>query len=215
MAKKNDWKYVFICEDDITFLEPETFMRNLTKFYEYDCDWDVLLVAGNNAPPYRKSTEFCIQVHNCQTATGYIVKNHYYDVLIQNFREGLANLMKNPDNKREYAVDMYWKRLQGRDRWYMIIPPTVIQYPGYSNIEKRNVNYEYLMKDLDKEWLFQYQREQMQRQRQMQQQQPTKSQKQQNTQQKVHQYDEKQNQSSWLKPNHQPQRHCQSHTKTP
>lgn len=169
MAKQNRWKYVFVCEDDITFLEPETLMKNLTKFHEYDCDWDVVLIAGNNAPPYRRATEFCIQVHNCQTATGYIVKESYYDVLIENFKEGLRGLMKNPENKREYAVDMYWKRLQQRDRWYMIVPPTVIQYAGYSNIEKKNVNYEFLMKDLDKEWLFQMQREQIAQQQHQQQ----------------------------------------------
>lgn len=161
MAKQNGWKSVFVCEDDITFLEHETFLKNLTKFHEYDCDWDVVIVGGNNAPPYRKATEFCIQVHNCQTTTGYIVKDHYYDTLIQNFKESLRGLLKNPENKQEHAIDMYWKRLQGRDRWYMIIPPTVIQCAGYSDIEGKNVNYEYLMKDLDKEWLFQYQRQQM------------------------------------------------------
>lgn len=171
IAKQNNWKYVFICEDDITFLEPETFLKNLTKFHEYDYDWDVVLAAGNNAPPYRKVNDCCIQVHNCQTTTGYIVKNHYYDVLLENFRESLRNLLKNPENNHEYAIDMYWKRLQQRDRWYMIIPPTVIQYACYSNVEKRNVNYEHLMKDLDKEWLFQYQQQQlfMQQQREMQQ----------------------------------------------
>ena len=162
LAKKNEWKYVFVCEDDITFLEPETLLGNLQKFYEYGCVWDVLIVGGNNAPPYRKATEFCIQVHNCQTTTGYIVQEHYYDVLIQNFKESLRNLLKNPENKQEYALDVYWKRLQKKDSWYMIIPPTVIQCAGYSNIEGRVVNYEFLMKDLDKEWLRQHQRFQLQ-----------------------------------------------------
>ena len=174
-AKENQWKHVFICEDDITFLEPDVFMKNLTKFYESDYDWDVVIVGGNNALPYRKASDFCIQVHNCQTTTGYIVQNHYYDVLIQNFKESLRNLMKNPENKTEYAIDIYWKRLQNRDRWYMIIPPTVIQCAGYSDIEKRVVNYQNLMTDLDKEWLFQYQRQQMILQQQhLQQQKPSK-----------------------------------------
>lgn len=178
MAKTNGWKYVFVCEDDITFLEPDTLLKNLTKFHEYNCDWDVLIIGGNNAPPYRKATEFCIQVHNCQTTTGYIVQQHYYDVLIQNFKESLRNLLKNPESKTEHAIDIYWKRLQGRDRWYMIIPPTVIQCAGYSDIEGRTVNYEFLMKDLDKEWLFQHQRLQMQmQQRQQTSQPPLKKQK--------------------------------------
>jgi len=48
---------------------------------------------------------------------------------------------------------MYWKSLQSMGQWYMIIPPTVIQYEDYSDIEKRNVNYQRLMLDLNKEWL--------------------------------------------------------------
>jgi len=170
-AKANDWKHVFICEDDITFLEPDVFMKNLTRFYEADYDWDVVIVGGNNALPYRKASDFCIQVHNCQTTTGYIVQNHYYDVLINNFKESLRNLLKTPEKKNVYAIDIYWKQLQNRDRWYMIIPPTVIQCAGYSDIEQRVVNYENMMTDLDKEWFFQYQRQQMILQQQQQQQQ--------------------------------------------
>jgi hypothetical protein len=62
--------------------------------------------------------------------------------------------MKNPTNKREYAIDMYWKQLQQVDRWYIIIPLTVHQLEGYSDIEGRNVDYKTLMMDMNKEWLF-------------------------------------------------------------
>ena len=36
---------------------------------------------------------------------------------------------------------MYWRPLQTLDKWYMIIPATVIQYENYSDIESRNTNY--------------------------------------------------------------------------
>jgi hypothetical protein len=58
--------------------------------------------------------------------------------------------MKNPENKSEYACDMYWKRLQRVDRWYLITPMSIIQRPGYSDIERKNVNYEKNMLDLMK-----------------------------------------------------------------
>lgn len=177
IAKERDWDYVLICEDDITFLNPTLLIENLNKFKEamdqkkfdsmlvintpngivnsaHENGWDVILIGGNNAPPSLKLGDFCRRVYNCQTATGYIVKKHYYDVLIKNMRDGLQQLMKNPENKHEYALDMYWKHLQRKDNWFIIIPPTVIQYANYSNIEKRNVDYKHLMMDLDKEWLF-------------------------------------------------------------
>jgi hypothetical protein len=63
-------------------------------------------------------------------------------------------LLKNPSNKREFAIDIYWKRLQATGRWYMITPPTVVQVEGFSDVEKRNTDYKHLMTDMNKEWLF-------------------------------------------------------------
>jgi len=156
MAKEKGYPYVMICEDDITFTNPALFLENLQHFADsrFSFQFDVVILGGNNCPPYARVSEFCIQVSNCQTTTGYIVRQHYYDTLITNFRESVQKLLSDPENKREYALDIYWKRLQQNGKWYMIIPPTVIQYGDYSDIEERVVNYENLMKDLDKQWLF-------------------------------------------------------------
>jgi glycosyl transferase family 25 len=156
IAKERNYKHVFICEDDITFTNPQLFLENIHKFEtSVYCDtWDVLIIGGNNVPPYTTITDYLIRISNCQTTTGYIVREHYYDVLIQNMKDGLKHLLQNPNNKREYAIDIYWKRLQQSGKWYMIVPPTVVQYENYSDIESRVVNYAHLLTDLDKEWLF-------------------------------------------------------------
>jgi GR25 family glycosyltransferase involved in LPS biosynthesis len=156
LAKERQYPHVFVIEDDITFLQPELLSENLKKFEENVelQRWDVLIIGGNNCPPYTKVTDYCIRAFNNQTTTGYIVKSHYYDTLIANFKESAQMLMRNPHNKREYALDMYWKRLQQTGIWLMIIPATVTQYQDYSDIEKRVVNYDHLMLDIQKDWLF-------------------------------------------------------------
>lgn len=155
IAKEKEYEQVFICEDDITFLNPPELLENLEKFHQkYQDNWDVVLIGGNNCPPYEKTDDFCIRVSNCQTTTGYIVKKHYYNTLIVNFKEGLKHFLREPHNSREYALDIFWKKLQTTCRWYMIIPLSVTQYTNYSNIENRETNYTPLMLDLDKEWLF-------------------------------------------------------------
>jgi GR25 family glycosyltransferase involved in LPS biosynthesis len=154
-ARQNGSPYVFICEDDIQFLDPALFLKNLETFCEtVKNDWDVLIISGNICPPFQPIGDFCVRLTNCQCCTGYIVQQHYYDTLIANFREGITKLLSDPTNKREFAVDMYWKRLQPKDRWYMIVPPTVVQVEGFSDIEKRETNYKHLMTDMNKEWLF-------------------------------------------------------------
>ena len=155
-AKANGWEHLLIVEDDILFTNPELFKTQINKFFENHPNFDVVLIAGNNRPPYKKmDDETCVKVSRCQTTTGYLVKSHYYDTLIQNFKEGIKKLMREPDNHILYAIDKHWFQLQEKDNWYLIVPLTVIQREDYSDIEKRPTNYKNIMLDLDKEWLIQ------------------------------------------------------------
>lgn len=154
IAKHNNWEHVMIVEDDILFLNTELFKNQLNKFLKKQANFDVVLIAGNNVPPYQKIDDSCVKVYRCQTTTGYVVQRHYYDTLISNIREGIQKLMKNPEQHVLYAIDKYWFKLQQKDNWYLITPLTVTQREDYSDIEERNTNYTRLMVDLDKEWMF-------------------------------------------------------------
>jgi len=154
-AKKNKLDHVLIIEDDIKFLDIELFKNQINKFFElHENNWDVILLAGNNMPPYEKIDETCVKVTRCQTTTGYLVNGHYINVLISNVKMGLTNLLNKPDEKSRFAIDKFWFVLQGASKWYLITPLTVIQREDYSDIEKKVTNYEEMMKDLDKAKLF-------------------------------------------------------------
>jgi glycosyl transferase family 25 len=150
MAKQNNWEHVLITEDDILFLNPTLFVNQINAFLNNHKNFDVLLIAGNNMPPYTKIDNSCVKVTRCQTTTGYLVKQHYYDTLINNYREGIKNLISEPSKHILYAIDKYWFKLQEKDKWYLIIPLTVTQREDYSDIEKRRTNYTNVMIDLDK-----------------------------------------------------------------
>ena len=158
IAKKNNWPYVMICEDDLLVLNNEMFISQINKFFStrWDDNWNVLLLAGNNVPPYVKIDDTCIQVSHCQTTTGYIVKHSYYDILIDNIRVGVEHLMKTPEQHIIYAIDKFWIKLQKQHRWYMLAPIVAVQREDYSDIEERKTNYESIMKDLDKPHLVHY-----------------------------------------------------------
>ena len=160
LAKTRNYEQVFICEDDITFTNPDLFKENLNKFNDNKLiNWDVLIVAGNNRPPHQELYEYAARVFYCQTTTGYIVKRKYYDTLLNNFKTGLTKLIQNPTNKFEYAIDKYWLHLQMQNYWYLITPLTVTQYDNYSDIEQKNTVYSSLILDLNKEELLRKQRE--------------------------------------------------------
>ena len=162
MAKQNNWDHLLIIEDDVLFTDTYTFKQQFNKFLKNHKDFDVCLIAGNNVPPYEKIDDCCIKVTACQTTTGYLVQKHYYDTLIENYRTGIKLLLNEPANHKAYAIDKYWFLLQKKDKWYLIIPLTVVQREDYSDIEKRPTNYKHLMTDLDKEWLTKNQNLQMQ-----------------------------------------------------
>ena len=140
LAKERNYPHVFICEDDIHCVDIPRFRTQIEEFCKENIHWDVLIVGGNNIPYYRTVHAGLLQVWNCWCATGYIVKRHYYDKLITNFREGLKKLIMNPRKRSHYAVDLYWTHLQRVDGWLMMTPATICQRPSYSDIEKHFVD---------------------------------------------------------------------------
>lgn len=153
-AIEKNYSHLLILEDDIQFLEPETFKTNFNKFLElHKNNWDVIIFSGNNVPPYSLIDETCVRVTRCQTTTGYLVNGHYLRTLRDNIKEGLEKLIKNPLMHYYFAIDKYWFCLQQFDNWYLIIPLTVVQRESYSDIEKRVTNYKNAMTDIDKKWL--------------------------------------------------------------
>ena len=153
IAKQRRLPYVCICEDDILFLRPHITKQSILELLNPSArvNWDVLLLGANIAPPYFKLTTNCMRVRNAQTTTGYIVKQHYYDTLLQNIKAGISGMLMY-QIPRLYAIDMYWKKLQQLDFWCILIPLAVVQRPDYSDIEQRNVNYTKHMLD-DKSFL--------------------------------------------------------------
>jgi len=163
LAKERNYSHVVICEDDTKFTNVELFKKQLNTFLTKKHNWDVVIFAGNNVPPYEQIDETCVSVTRCQTTTCYMVNGHYYDALLENYKEGLEKLMRYPEQHISYAIDKYWFSLQLKDNWFLITPLTVIQREDYSDIEQRVTNYGYLMTDLDKKELLRRQQEQYNR----------------------------------------------------
>lgn len=150
-AKQNGWDHVLIMEDDALVKHPAILSHQVTSFLSnFQDNWDVVLFSGNNYPPFKIESPCCFRIANCQTTGCYLVCSRYYDTLLRNFEEGVAQLEANPGDVTSFACDAYWKELQRIDRWYLITPICVTQRPGYSDIEKHFVDYENLMLDLVK-----------------------------------------------------------------
>jgi len=136
MARDAGWDYVIVFEDDVVFTDPGLFVKQLDGFLrEHPNDWDFLFLGGNNAGPYTQIDDYCVKVSRCQTSFGYIVRRHYYDTLIECIQENIEKQMSVESYSTTcYAIDNSWFHLQERDRWFLLVPLSVIQRPNYSDI---------------------------------------------------------------------------------
>ena len=148
-AKKENKSYVCIFEDDIIIGKSNQVKNTVNRILESKVDWDVLCLAGNAFEPHRHVADDYVVVNRMYCGTAYIVKQSYYDTMIKNIREGLILLMTT-NNRRDYAWDNFWIKLQQKDTFILIKPLSIYQKPDYSDIEGREVDYKNLMLSLDK-----------------------------------------------------------------
>lgn len=145
-AREFGYDHILICEDDVQFKNINVLKIQLRRVLKNIKKWDVIMLASNVLTAEKiVGVNYCVRVTSGMAATCYIVKSHYYDTLLNNFREGINHLFKRPELTSLYAVDVFWNVLQKRDNWIIPLPLSVTQYPNYSNIENRHVNYDKCM----------------------------------------------------------------------
>lgn len=125
------YKSIMIMEDDIQFIKKP----KLPKAPE---NWDMLYLGGTvhriieKSPPWTRMT--------CWTTHGYIVN-------LEN-QELINDIMGAYDYDKE--IDRYYLEvIHPKYNCYMIDPMIAIQKPGYSTIEQKEVNYDFMVKTLE------------------------------------------------------------------
>ena len=137
--------YVAIFEDDFCLLDTEvceSFVASFAKICDSD-EWDCILLTprGKTLVTDNNMTQCGFKhIIESQTATGYIVKMIMVDVLIENLKTSVGQLLRGGE-KNTYAIDQYWKKLQTIYRCYYYQDIFAGQLPGWSNIENRMTNY--------------------------------------------------------------------------
>ena len=80
------------------------------------------------------------KVIEAQTASGYIVNNHYYDKLIELYEKTLP-LLEQTFQHWIYANDQIWKQYQPTDNWYYFKNRLGKQRHSYSDNSEKFENY--------------------------------------------------------------------------
>jgi GR25 family glycosyltransferase involved in LPS biosynthesis len=128
-AKERGWDEVMICEDDFEFI-------NKDKFVIPAVEYDVCMLEGDIVDKSFIDWNYNKVLKGLHTGC-YIVKKHYYDILIDCFKESYDKLKEN--FIRDNYLDIYWEVLQKKDNF--ITPSIQIgrQRESYSNIQNKNI----------------------------------------------------------------------------
>jgi GR25 family glycosyltransferase involved in LPS biosynthesis len=139
--------FIGIFEDDFMILEGEEenlvkFIKDFEKIKESN-DWKVIVLTPRGttieSTNEMKDANFR-QIKDHQTATGYIVKKDFIEILRKNMEEAVY-FQQEGVNKNFSATDQYWKRLQEKFPFYYYSGIFAGQLPGWSNIENQVVDY--------------------------------------------------------------------------
>jgi glycosyl transferase, family 25 len=131
-ALKKGYHQIMVLEDDFMFcVTPQKFydsMENLNQM-----EYDICLLSYNmiDSKGIENSSNFR-KVLNSQTTSGYIIKRHYFQKLINVFKEAVDGFEKT-NYHWIYAIDVMWKPLQQIDNWICFIPRLGKQRPSYSD----------------------------------------------------------------------------------
>ena len=134
---------IMILEDDFFFKQsPEEVDSNFCNFLEKIPEWDVFLLTCNTESLQKeKVIDNIFRVFSCQVTAGFVLNPSYVKKFSKFFDIALSFLNEHDIFLREMTTDIHWQRLQARDRWYTVLPLLGAQTPGYSDIEKREVDY--------------------------------------------------------------------------
>jgi hypothetical protein len=126
MAKQQKLPYVMILEDDLMF------SQNLHKLPQpLPEDWKMLYLGGTLTSNIGESDDPWVCINDCWTTCGYILHSDLYDKVISDLQE------------YSEEVDRYFvEKIQHDYKCYLANPILVKQRNDFSDIEKRNVNYD-------------------------------------------------------------------------
>jgi hypothetical protein len=142
--KMND-EYYIILEDDFKILNQKNFDEFIQEFnsIKNNDNWDVILLTPRGTTKHRNYINNFNRIVDSQTTTGYIIKYRMIEKLLSTFKKARIGLelAKNRKETHIYCADQCWKPLQKESIWLYFHKIFGGQLEGYSDIEKKSVNY--------------------------------------------------------------------------
>jgi glycosyl transferase, family 25 len=141
LAIEKNYNQIIILEDDFEFTKSvEEINYQINYLLNKVDDYNICSLSANikRVKPYKNNVYIACDI---QTTSSYIIHKRFFKILLDNFKEAVSIMEKNY-KYTQAEIDVNWKKLQGKDKKFYVFRPVLgKQRSGYSDIEKKHVNY--------------------------------------------------------------------------
>jgi hypothetical protein len=136
LARDNQWPNTLFLEDDAVW-------KNIEKGYPcfeklVQGSYDAIMLGGHHAE-YDDET---FRVKNATSGASYLLHNSHYTVFIDKLQAMIDSFVSGVTNHALVQGDvMVFAPLQKEYKWFIVIPPLMVQLPGKSDREGKYVNF--------------------------------------------------------------------------
>lgn len=125
--------YGAVGEDDIVWKRPWKDIKNTVRQIQKKYKPDVIMISRTAVDLKPDTIPGASRVVTALSGALYLVKKSY--------ATKLAHYLQDHPHK---PLDITWQALQKRDKWYTLTEKAVVQRPGFSDIENKVIDYDYL-----------------------------------------------------------------------
>jgi GR25 family glycosyltransferase involved in LPS biosynthesis len=133
MAKSLNLKNVLVLEDDVQFINTDSITEAINQLRNKN--WGLFYFGYNSHKPLQKVDKNLLKIERCYAAHAVAYNSSMFDYAIEEF------------NKDKIKIIDVWlsQSVQTKYECFGCYPITAIQNPGYSDIEKVETNYDFIM----------------------------------------------------------------------
>lgn len=139
---------ITIFEDDVRFINDPIRKFKLAQCdlkYSFGDKFDMLYLGANKTEPCLSVSSNIKVLHNALAAHAVCYKHTLYKSILKHLTRVIRQGQIETD---EDIWDVFLTRLQAKYRAFMVHPMICTQAPGYSDIEKTDVDYSFMQKSL-------------------------------------------------------------------
>jgi glycosyl transferase family 25 len=140
LARDKKLSNILILEDDFQFIvNKEELEFQITAFNNLNIEYNVVFL-GYNVKESEPFNDLISYGRSVQTASGYVVNQNFYDILIENLETNLEQHIRTQQSWA-YCSDQCWKSLQKEHNFFYFNTRIGQQRMSYSDIENAVVCY--------------------------------------------------------------------------